>query len=81
MNDEKAGALNITVTALHKGDVNSDNKVDIVDALLIARYDAGLPVSNFNVKAGDVDGNGPVNIVDALHIARYVVGLDVPYLP
>jgi len=80
MNEETAKGLHITVTALNKGDVNSDGKVSIVDALLIARYDVGLNmenVDNFNADAGDVNGDDSIDISDAQKIARYVVGLDV----
>jgi hypothetical protein len=71
----------IDISALAKGDVNADGFVNIVDALLVARYDAGLSVSNFHPEVGDVDGSGLVDIIDALHIARYDAGLPDPYLP
>jgi len=57
------------------GDVNSTGSIDIVDALLIARYYVGLPVDNFTVENGDVSGDNNINIVDALLVAQYYVGL------
>jgi hypothetical protein len=57
------------------GDVNEDNAIDIVDALLTAQYYVGLPVSTFIPDAADVDAGGTINIVDALLIAQFYVGL------
>jgi beta-glucanase (GH16 family) len=57
------------------GNVNNDNAIDIVDALLVAQYYVGLNPGNFNAGMADVDGNGSINIVDALLIAQYYVGL------
>ena len=57
------------------GDVNSDNTVDIIDALLVAQEYVGLQPANFNGVYADVDGNGEIEIIDALLIAQYYVGL------
>lgn len=57
------------------GDVNGDGVVNINDALLIARYTAGLNPSPFNIAAADVNKDGATNINDALLIARYTAGL------
>lgn len=57
------------------GDVNSDNSVDIVDALLIAQYYVGLNPSNFNIANADTNCDSNIDIVDALLIAQYYVGL------
>lgn len=62
------------------GDVNDDNDVSIVDALMIAHYVAGPQFSGFNADQADVNGDGVVTIVDALIIAQYCVGL-IPSLP
>ena len=59
------------------GDVSGDNSVNIIDALFVARFAVGLPVSNFNADAADVNCDGQINIVDALFIARKAVGLSV----
>ncbi|MBN2736092.1 MAG: alpha-galactosidase [Spirochaetales bacterium] len=58
-----------------QGDVNKDNSVNIVDALLIAQYYVGLNPQGFMAAYGDVDCSGGINIVDALVIAQYYVGL------
>jgi hypothetical protein len=57
------------------GDVNEDDVVDIVDALLIAQFYVGLATGNFVQEAADVDCNGVIDIVDALVTAQYYVGL------
>lgn len=70
--------LSVTFTVIDNllnGDVNRDNSIDIVDALLIAQYYVGLNPAGFTVSAGDVNCDDAVDVVDALLIARYYVGL------
>ena len=57
-----------------RGDVNGSRTIDIVDALLVAQYYVGLPVT-IDLTAADSNCNGVVDIVDALLIAQYYVGL------
>jgi hypothetical protein len=57
------------------GDVNRDNTIDIVDALVTAQYYVGLGPSPFYPDQGDVDCEGGITIVDALLIAQFYVGL------
>jgi hypothetical protein len=57
------------------GDVNGDNAIDIVDALLTAQYYVGLDPNDFDPSAADTDCNGNINIIDALLIAQYYVNL------
>lgn len=57
------------------GDVNGDEAVDIVDALLAAQYYVGLDPANFDPSLADVNCDGAIDIVDALLIAQYYVGL------
>jgi len=56
-----------------KGDVNSDNTVTIIDALMVAQYSVGLNPPNFTIDRADVNCDGQINIVDALMIAQYYV--------
>ena len=51
--------------------------MNIVDALLVARYTLHLPVNNFIPEAADVNCDGNINIVDALLIARKALNLEV----
>lgn len=59
------------------GDVNNDGEVDGADALIVAKYDAGLPGFDTlaNMDAADVNGDGEVDGADSLIIAKYDAGL------
>ena len=57
------------------GDVDMNGAVNIIDALTIARYDAGLSVNVFDELAADTDCDTDIDIVDALQIARYDAGI------
>ena len=58
------------------GDTNGDGEIDIADALMISRYDAGLTeLEASQLSASDVNTDGEVNIADALMISRYDAGL------
>ena len=58
------------------GDTNSDESVDIADALMIARYDAELiQLDETQLSVSDVNTDDSVDIADALMIARYDAGL------
>lgn len=58
------------------GDTNDDGIVDIADALLISRYDAGLVnLDSRQLAVSDVNNDGIVDIADALLISRYDAGL------
>ncbi len=57
------------------GDVNGNNAIDIVDALLVAQYYVGLSPANFNAGNADVNRDGKIDIIDGLRIAQCYVGL------
>ncbi|MBN2536105.1 MAG: hypothetical protein JXB88_24705 [Spirochaetales bacterium] len=57
------------------GDVNNDNTVSIIDALLTAQYYVGLNPEGFIPGRADVNCDGSIDIIDALLIAQYYVGL------
>ncbi|MBN2534188.1 MAG: dockerin type I repeat-containing protein [Spirochaetales bacterium] len=57
------------------GDVNQDQDIDIVDALLVAQYYVGLDPPGFFIDLADTNCDGSVDIIDALLIAQYYVGL------
>jgi len=58
-----------------RGDVNNDNTVTIIDALIVAQYSVGLNPNPFNSANADVNCDNNRNIIDALIIAQYYVGL------
>ncbi len=63
------------------GDADFNGSVDIYDALLIAKYDAGL-INKSDIQGfdnADADKNGIVNIYDALLIAMYDAGIIVSF--
>jgi hypothetical protein len=57
------------------GDVDGDDSIDIVDALLIARFYVHLNPDGFEECAADVNGDGNVTITDALLVAQCYVNL------
>jgi hypothetical protein len=69
------GQITIETITCVLGDVNGDDNVDIVDALLIAQYFVGLSPSGFSINCGDVNCSGSIDIIDALLVAQYFVGL------
>ena len=71
------------------GDVNCDGLIDVIDALVIAQFDAlarsgagACPLADVAVEllepAADVDASGGTDIIDALLVARCAVGLPAP---
>lgn len=59
------------------GDVNSDGKVNTVDALNALKYDVGaIQLTKEQIEALDVNKDGKVNTVDALILLKYDVGLE-----
>ena len=62
------------VQELH-GDVNSDRKIDVVDALMILNASAGKStLTEAQLKAADVDRNGTADVIDALRLLRFISG-------
>lgn len=70
-----AGTIDVTIDRCTMGDVNDEGVVDIIDALLLARYYVGLNPTLYKYECGDVDSDGFLTIIDALMIAQYYVGL------
>ena len=54
------------------GDVNSDGKVDTVDATLIQKYSIEIEVENFDINVADVNGDGRISILDTTCVQKYV---------
>lgn len=67
---------NINALQIISGDVNSDGKVNVIDAFKILRYDVGfVQFTEREALAADVDKNGEIDIFDALYIQKYDIGL------
>jgi hypothetical protein len=63
------------VNAQVLGDVDHNQEIDIVDALLVAQFYVGLDPALFYPGEADTSCDGSVDIIDALLIAQYYVGL------
>jgi hypothetical protein len=86
---ECQAATGVAQPSLKQGDVNCDNSVNAIDALLVLRFGAGLTVNQTEPCPdigtvltlagvfGDVDCTGVVNSVDALKLLRHGAGLSV----
>ena len=66
------------VQNITKGDVNGDYRLDILDALVVARCALDLPGADCDPQSADVNCDHQINILDALLIARKALGLPVP---
>ncbi len=65
-------------SAPSKGDVNGDNQINILDALVVARCALNLSGADCDPQSADVNCDHQINILDALLIARKALGLPVP---
>ncbi len=76
--DMSKAVLNFKVgseSAVQKGDVNFDGKINSSDALIVLQASVGsASLDSKGKKAADVNGDGSINSSDALLILRYSVG-------
>ena len=56
------------------GDVNTDDGVDVVDVVDIARFVVATPSVNFREKLADLNFDNTVNIADAVTLVNYIAG-------
>ncbi len=63
------------------GDANGDDEVDLIDATLIQRVNAGLavPYDYQYLMQADVDGDGELTIIDVVYIQRWYLEMNVKY--
>ena len=70
--DNESVALNVTIYLL--GDVNTDGKVNLSDALWVQKYCVGMGTfTDEQLALADVNGDGNVNILDAIFIQKYAL--------
>lgn len=70
------GSVTFTVSERVPGDANEDGSVDILDALLVLKFDCGWDVT-LNEANADVNADGSADILDALLLLKYDCGWDV----
>lgn len=56
------------------GDVNTDEEVDVVDVVDIARFVVATPSVNFREKLADLNFDNTVNIADAVTLVNHIAG-------
>jgi hypothetical protein len=62
------------------GDVNGDEQVNTMDALIVLSGAAAMDISGYcPIYCGDVNGSETVNTTDALIILSYAAGMTVPF--
>ena len=59
------------------GDADKDEKVTVLDATVIQKKLASIPVSSFNPPAADTNRNGSIDILDATNIQKFLAHLDI----
>ena len=61
-----------TLPTTAMGDVNEDDKVDFLDAIVVLRHDAEIiQLTDNQMKAAEVNKDGKVDFLDAIMILRY----------
>jgi len=64
-----------TIDLTQKGDVNSDESIDLADAIISLQVVSGIqPVSPVH-RAADVNGDGKIGLEEALFILQKISGL------
>ena len=56
------------------GDVNTDEEVDVVDVVDIARFVVATPSEKFREKLADLNSDETVNLGDAVTLVNFIVG-------
>ena len=75
-NRQNAPATAQTVTSVNfRGDVNDDNKVDLMDAILALQVMSRISPAQTVYKKADVNGDKRINLIDAIYILQKITGL------
>lgn len=63
------------------GDINGDSESDLIDAVIIQKYLAGIStLSDKQTRNGDINGDGEADLLDAVIIQKYLAGLNTGYM-
>ena len=74
LNDEKALLITTRGSQMRlEGDLNYDEKVDIVDLMLLVDFNLGFE-GEVNPYFGDINGDGMVNVMDLIALIRSIMG-------
>ncbi len=77
---EKSSITKVKTGNVVLGDINNDQKVNIVDAMQIFHYVSGRNKKvNVTTVNADINGDGKVNITDAMKIFHYASGRNTEY--
>lgn len=72
--DDESVVLNVTIYLL--GDVNTDGKVNLFDAILVQKYSVGHGTfTDEQIAIADVSGDGKVKMLDAILIQKYSLSM------
>ena len=66
--------VEVTAVFYKYGDVNTDDEVDVVDVVDIARFVVATPSNNFREKLADLNYDNTVNIADAVTLVNHIAG-------
>lgn len=64
-----------TIGLSRNGDINGDDKLDLKDAIYLAKHVVGLPGYSKLYADGDINNDGKTDLKDAIYLAKYVIGL------
>lgn len=59
------------------GDANEDGKIDLLDDLILKRFQAEQNPSGFNQKNADVNGDGTIDLKDLLMLKKFLAGWEI----
>ncbi|HIC90874.1 MAG TPA: PKD domain-containing protein, partial [Syntrophaceae bacterium] len=67
--------ISVSEAPMPDGDINGDNKLDLKDAIYLAKHVVGLPGYKDLHADGDINCDGEKDLKDAIYLAKHVVGL------
>lgn len=68
----------VFICSAMEGDINGDKNVNLTDAILSIKVQAGHSIGDLTELAAEIDGDGRIGMAEALHALRVVAGVDKP---